>query len=221
MRDVSPGVNITNVPAGGHEWKAAVTRQRRNVCFWQQSDIVLMPMNVRFWVNSGHQRATIRCLLLTQSGHSQLRGHGSATAHGIRSRGRSPRQGYRDRLQYRQARTGPPKRQRFNVGGEGLFQRRRGLPKVYFEEWDEPMISGIGWVSELIEVTGGVDVFADRASGKSAKDRIVTAEEVICNEPDIIIGSWCGKKHIAGSCHSALRELRRKFGSRRATVRRL
>jgi len=70
--------------------------------------------------------------------------------------------------------------------------RRR--PRVYFEEWDEPMISGIGWVSELIEAAGGVDVFADRASCKSAKDRIVTAEEVIRNEPDIIIGSWCGKK---------------------------
>jgi iron complex transport system substrate-binding protein len=56
------------------------------------------------------------------------------------------------------------------------------------------MISGIGWVSELIEAAGGVDVFADRASCKSAKDRIVTAQEVIRNEPDIIIGSWCGKK---------------------------
>jgi iron complex transport system substrate-binding protein len=49
-------------------------------------------------------------------------------------------------------------------------------------------------VSELIEAAGGVDVFADRASCKSAKDRIVTAQEVIRNEPDIIIGSWCGKK---------------------------
>jgi iron complex transport system substrate-binding protein len=67
-------------------------------------------------------------------------------------------------------------------------------PRVYFEEWDDPMISGIGWVSELIEAAGGLDVFADRASCKSAKDRIVTAEEVIRNEPDIIIGSWCGKK---------------------------
>jgi iron complex transport system substrate-binding protein len=70
--------------------------------------------------------------------------------------------------------------------------RRR--PRVYFEEWDEPMISGIGWVSELIEAAGGVDIFADRASCKSAKDRIVTAEEVIRSEPEIIIGSWCGKK---------------------------
>ena len=56
------------------------------------------------------------------------------------------------------------------------------------------MISGIGWVSGLIEAAGGLDVFANRASGKSAKDRIVTAEEVIRTEPDIIIGSWCGKK---------------------------
>ena len=67
-------------------------------------------------------------------------------------------------------------------------------PKVYFEEWDEPMISGIGWVSELIEVAGGIDIFADRASCKSAKDRIVTTEEIIRQEPDIIIGSWCGKR---------------------------
>ena len=79
----------------------------------------------------------------------------------------------------------------------GIVRKRAAQslrPKVYFEEWDEPMISGIGWVSELIEAAGGVDVFADRASCKSAKDRIVTAEEVIRNEPDIIIGSWCGKK---------------------------
>ena len=67
-------------------------------------------------------------------------------------------------------------------------------PKVYFEEWDDPMISGIGWVSELIDAAGGLDIFADRASCKSAKDRIVTAEEVIRHEPDIIVGSWCGKK---------------------------
>jgi iron complex transport system substrate-binding protein len=70
----------------------------------------------------------------------------------------------------------------------------RMRPRVYFEEWDDPMISGIGWVSELIEAAGGVDIFANRASCKSAKDRIVTAEEVMRNEPDIIIGSWCGKK---------------------------
>ena len=74
------------------------------------------------------------------------------------------------------------------------FARR---PRVYFEEWDEPMISGIAWVSELIETAGGTDIFADRAGGKSAKERIVTAEEIIAREPDIIIGSWCGKKFRA------------------------
>jgi iron complex transport system substrate-binding protein len=67
-------------------------------------------------------------------------------------------------------------------------------PKVYFEEWDEPMISGIRWVSELIESAGGIDIFAERASGKSAKERIVTTDDVIARAPDIIIGSWCGKK---------------------------
>ncbi len=67
-------------------------------------------------------------------------------------------------------------------------------PKVYFEEWDDPLISGIGWVSELIEAAGGIDIFADRRSCQAAKDRIVTAAEVIGREPDIIIGSWCGKK---------------------------
>jgi iron complex transport system substrate-binding protein len=77
--------------------------------------------------------------------------------------------------------------------------RRRAMqlprrPLVYFEEWDQPMISGIAWVSELIEAAGGTDIFADRAAGKSAKERIVTAEEIIVRQPDIIIGSWCRKK---------------------------
>jgi iron complex transport system substrate-binding protein len=67
-------------------------------------------------------------------------------------------------------------------------------PKVYFEEWDDPLISGIGWVSELLDAAGGIDIFADRASCQSATGRIVTAAEVIGREPDIIIGSWCGKK---------------------------
>jgi iron complex transport system substrate-binding protein len=70
--------------------------------------------------------------------------------------------------------------------------RRR--PRVYFEEWDDPMISGIGWVSELVEAAGGVDIFADRAAGKAAKDRIVTTQDVVERAPDIIFGSWCGKK---------------------------
>lgn len=67
-------------------------------------------------------------------------------------------------------------------------------PRVYFEEWDEPMISGIAWVSELIDAAGGADIFPELAACKSARDRIVSSEEVIRRSPDIIIGSWCGKK---------------------------
>jgi iron complex transport system substrate-binding protein len=67
-------------------------------------------------------------------------------------------------------------------------------PRVFFEEWDEPLISGIGWVSELVEIAGGIDIFADRAAHGAAGDRVVAIEEVIAREPDLIIGSWCGKK---------------------------
>jgi iron complex transport system substrate-binding protein len=67
-------------------------------------------------------------------------------------------------------------------------------PRVFFEEWDDPLISAIGWVSELIEIAGGIDIFADRASQGTAKDRVVTIDEVIARQPDLIIGSWCGKK---------------------------
>jgi len=67
-------------------------------------------------------------------------------------------------------------------------------PRVYFEEWDEPMISGIGWVSEVVEAAGGLEVFPELARRDAAKDRIVTAEQVIEAQPDIVIGSWCGKK---------------------------
>jgi len=69
-------------------------------------------------------------------------------------------------------------------------------PKVYFEEWHDPMISGIGWVSELIGIAGGSDVFTDRARAQGAKQRVVSAEEVIERAPEIIIGSWCGKKFV-------------------------
>ena len=65
---------------------------------------------------------------------------------------------------------------------------------MFFEEWDDPLISGIAWVSELIEIAGGIDIFADRRNRGAAKDRVVTAEEVVAREPDLIIGSWCGKK---------------------------
>ena len=58
------------------------------------------------------------------------------------------------------------------------------------------MISGIAWVSELIEAAGGVDVFPQLATRKNAKDRIVSASDVIAARPDIIVGSWCGKKFV-------------------------
>jgi iron complex transport system substrate-binding protein len=68
-------------------------------------------------------------------------------------------------------------------------------PRVYFEEWDEPLISGIGWVSELIGIAGGVDCFAELAKAPNAKGRIIADPmEVVRRAPDIIIGSWCGKR---------------------------
>jgi len=75
-------------------------------------------------------------------------------------------------------------------------------PRVYFEEWDEPMICGIGWVSELIEVAGGLDVFAERSRAPDARGRMVTPEEVIAAVPDVIVGSWCGKKFVADRVRS-------------------
>jgi iron complex transport system substrate-binding protein len=68
-------------------------------------------------------------------------------------------------------------------------------PRVFFEEWDQPLISGIRWVSELIEIAGGRDVFPNRASSSLAQGRIVLdPKEVIDAAPELIIGSWCGKK---------------------------
>jgi iron complex transport system substrate-binding protein len=72
-----------------------------------------------------------------------------------------------------------------------LMPRR---PKVFFEEWDDPLISGIGWVSELVEAAGGIDIFSELSAGRSARERFVDLDEVIRRAPDIIIGSWCGKK---------------------------
>lgn len=68
-------------------------------------------------------------------------------------------------------------------------------PKVYFEEWDDPQISGIRWVSELIGIAGGDDIFPERAAESLAKARILEdPAEVIRRAPDLILGSWCGKK---------------------------
>ena len=69
-------------------------------------------------------------------------------------------------------------------------------PRVYFEEWDDPLISGIGWVSELIAIAGGEDVFPELASCAAAMDRIVAPERVIAASPDVILASWCGKKVV-------------------------
>ena len=67
-------------------------------------------------------------------------------------------------------------------------------PRVFFEEWDDPLICGIGWVSELVEIAGGIDIFADLRNRGAAMDRVVLTEDVVEREPDLIIGSWCGKK---------------------------
>ncbi|MEN3351489.1 MAG: iron complex transport system substrate-binding protein, partial [Bradyrhizobium sp.] len=69
-------------------------------------------------------------------------------------------------------------------------------PKVYFEEWDDPLISGIGWVSELIEIAGGDDALPHLRAQKAAKDRIVTPDAVRAAAPDVILASWCGKKVV-------------------------
>jgi iron complex transport system substrate-binding protein len=69
-------------------------------------------------------------------------------------------------------------------------------PKVYFEEWDDPLISGIGWVSELIEIAGGEDILPELRFRHAAKERIVSAEVVRAAAPDVILASWCGKKVV-------------------------
>ena len=75
-----------------------------------------------------------------------------------------------------------------------LAQGRR-RPRVYFEEWDEPAISAIRWVSELVSVAGGEDVFPELALQPGGRERIVAdAQEVVRRAPDLVVGSWCGKK---------------------------
>jgi iron complex transport system substrate-binding protein len=71
-------------------------------------------------------------------------------------------------------------------------------PRVYFEEWDDPSIAGIAWVSELIGIAGGDDVFSERAGKQAAVERIIADPlEVVRRAPEIIIGSWCGKRFRA------------------------
>jgi len=83
-------------------------------------------------------------------------------------------------------------------GLEAIAARAAAMPrrpKVYFEEWDEPPITGIRWVAELIRIAGGDDIFPERAREPLAKARILEdADEVVRRAPDVILGSWCGKK---------------------------
>src|SRR3979490_1891394 len=69
-------------------------------------------------------------------------------------------------------------------------------PKVYFEEWDDPLISGIGWVSELIEIAGGEDILPKLRVQRAAKARIISPDVVLAAAPDVILASWCGKKVV-------------------------
>ena len=88
--------------------------------------------------------------------------------------------------------------QRLETGLREVSEAARGFarrPRVYFEEWDEPMISGIRWVSELVEIAGGEDVFSGLSRSQAASGRIVSdAKLVIEKNPEVILGSWCGKK---------------------------
>jgi iron complex transport system substrate-binding protein len=79
---------------------------------------------------------------------------------------------------------------RISVAGENKNRK----PKIYFEEWFDPLISGICWVSELIELAGGIDIYKERQNASLAKVRIIADKnEVVERNPDIIIASWCGK----------------------------
>ncbi|MCF8512185.1 MAG: cobalamin-binding protein [Rhodobacteraceae bacterium] len=69
-------------------------------------------------------------------------------------------------------------------------------PRVFFEEWDEPIISGIGWVSELVDIAGGQDIFPERAAEALAKNRILLPQDIPPRAPEVILASWCGKKVV-------------------------
>jgi iron complex transport system substrate-binding protein len=71
------------------------------------------------------------------------------------------------------------------------FPRR---PRVFFEEWNDPLISGIQWVEELIEIAGGDPIFPELRANRKAKDRVVSWETVVDRNPDVILASWCGMK---------------------------
>ena len=84
----------------------------------------------------------------------------------------------------------------FEQGLDEIREQAAALPwrpRVFFEEWDDPLISGIRWVEELVAIAGGEPIFPELAGAGLAKDRIVHGDEVVRRAPDVIIGSWCGK----------------------------
>jgi iron complex transport system substrate-binding protein len=83
------------------------------------------------------------------------------------------------------------------LAGIAAISRPASRPKVYFEEWDDPLISGIGWVSELIEIAGGEDILPGLRFQPLARNRIIAPEKVAAAAPDVILASWCGKKVVA------------------------
>jgi len=76
----------------------------------------------------------------------------------------------------------------------GAARQFRARPRVFFEEWDSPLISGIQWVEELVEIAGGDPIFPELKHKRLAKDRIVAEAEALRRMPDVIFASWCGKK---------------------------
>lgn len=88
--------------------------------------------------------------------------------------------------------------QRLEAGLEAIRRQGAALPcrpRVFFEEWDTPLICGIHWVSELIAIAGGEDIFPERAAEPLGKNRIIAdPDDVIRRAPEVIIGSWCGKR---------------------------
>lgn len=67
-------------------------------------------------------------------------------------------------------------------------------PKVYFEEWNDPLISGITWVEELIEIAGADPIFPELRHRSKAQGRVIQPRDVVARDPDVILASWCGKK---------------------------
>jgi iron complex transport system substrate-binding protein len=86
---------------------------------------------------------------------------------------------------------------RMTAGLERIREEASRLPsrpRVFFEEWDDPLISGIRWVEELVEIAGGTPIFPELAGAGLAKNRIVDPAEVARRDPEVVFASWCGKK---------------------------